>query len=68
MWANKKKNHPNEFADAVELDNMLRIENNKNTKIKRYIHGSLVPLSDAYFDDENQQNLFDMECEGMCGL
>jgi hypothetical protein len=68
MWVNKKNNYPEEFADAVELDNMLRMGNDKNTKIKRYIHGSLTPLSDAYFGDENQQNLFDMECEGMCGL
>lgn len=68
MWADMKKNYPEDFKDAVELDNLLRKENNRKMKGKEYIHNSLVPLSEAYFNDENQSDLFDMECEGMCGI
>jgi 3'-phosphoadenosine 5'-phosphosulfate sulfotransferase (PAPS reductase)/FAD synthetase len=68
MWSDMKKNYPEEFADAVELDNMLRKENNRKMKGKEFIHNSLKPLSEAYFSDQDQIDLFDMECEGMCGL
>jgi hypothetical protein len=67
MWADMKKNHPDDFADAVQIDNMLR-SGIKKLNGEEYMHNSQVPLSEAFFTDTDQTDLFEMECEGMCGL
>jgi hypothetical protein len=32
------------------------------------MHRSCVPLKDAKFKGEEELDMFQMECEGMCGL
>ena len=67
-WDFMKKERPSEFADAVELDKEIRtISKNKN--IKNYTHRSCKPLDEVEFvKEDNQLNMFNNECEGMCGV
>ena len=67
-WDFMKKERPSEFADAVELDKEIRtISKNKN--IKNYTHRSCKPLNEVEFvKEDNQLNMFNNECEGMCGV
>jgi hypothetical protein len=67
-WDFMKKERPSEFADAVEFDKQIRtISRNKN--IKNYTHKSCKPLDEVEFSKEdNQLDMFENECEGMCGL
>ena len=65
-WKNLKKKYPNEFADAVALDKEIRtISRDKN--IKNYTHRSCKPLDEVDFDrEDNQLDMFENECEGVC--
>ena len=68
-WRRIKEN-PVEWADAVEFDKELR---KINTKIRgeMYLHTSKVPLDQVDLrteEERGQGTLFDMECEGMCGI
>lgn len=69
-WANMKKSNPQDFAKAVEFDNAIRDKTVEGMGKQSFIHRSLVPLQDANFDaaDPNQVDLFNNECEGMCGV
>lgn len=70
-WAEMQKNDPDSFADAVSVDNKLRDSGVRTgMKNEEFMHRSLTPLGDIKFFDERQQelDLFDDECEGMCGL
>ena len=47
----------------------------KDPNIKRYLHRKAIPLRDIDFNKllknkkvDNQLNLFENECEGMCGV
>ena len=69
-WLRLKKHDPDGWARAVEIDNGLRTEGtviNRRIDAAMYLHKSCKPLADAPLD-ENQMELFDMECEGGCGL
>jgi hypothetical protein len=61
-----------EFADAVAVDDMLRDpEINFSPKDPIFLHSSLTPLRDADLstaEDRGQLNMFNNECEGMCGV
>lgn len=59
------RNDPTSWADVVMMDRKLR-EVNPNT----FLHNSKQPLEDVIFDEkiENEIDLFNNECEGMCGL
>ena len=73
-WARVKENKK-EWDAVVKLEKAF-IDNrdliSKTTKIKDkiYFHRSCVPLSEIDFSDENtdQLDLFNNECEGMCGI
>lgn len=70
-WAEMQKNDPESFADAVSVDNKLRDSGVRTgMKNEEFMHRSLIPLGDITFFDDRQQelDLFDDECEGMCGL
>jgi len=69
FWADMKTNRPEEFKDACEIDETIR-KGNKKVKDQLYIHRSCVPLKDAQFKvkEDNQLDMFNQECEGMCGL
>jgi hypothetical protein len=69
MWRDMKINHPEEWADAVEMDKIIR----KQGKIKaeQFMHRSLKPLDEVDLrnsEDMGQIDMFGNECEGMCGV
>lgn len=83
MWRDMKKNDPESFAEAVEVDEALRsgkdIRATRGMKSAIYIHRSCTPLKDVDFrnaDDMGQMQLdsnwatdgMQNECEGMCGV
>jgi hypothetical protein len=71
-WIKMKKNDPESFAEAVEVDSAIRTNGTtKRMKADLYLHRSLKPLNEIDFrtDDEvGQIDMFNNECEGMCGV
>ena len=72
MWKEMKEKRPGEWADAVAVDAALREghQDKKYTGVE-FMHDSRVPLPmvDLRTDGERGQlNLFENECEGMCGV
>jgi hypothetical protein len=69
MWLDIKRNYPNEWKEAVEIDQ--QIKKIKKFKGELYLHNSLKPL-DEVFLNENQLELnfdgFINECGGYCGV
>ena len=69
-WREMKLTRPDEWADAVEIDDLIR-GGVHGTKEKLYLHRSLQPLEVVDFrslEDMGQTNMFSEECEGMCGV
>jgi hypothetical protein len=80
-WLELKRHHPEEFQKAVEIDRTIRqgapeTETRKGTK-PMYLHRSLIPLEEIDFEarvakrdgrSESQPDMFNNECEGMCGV
>lgn len=69
-WERMRRDTPDEFADTVRVDHAIR---NTGTlpgmRGKQYIHRSLKPLDEVEFrDDAGQLDLFDEECDGVCGV
>lgn len=63
------KNNPIEWQDAVDADAAIR--NQPGFKGEQYMHRSLKPLGEvdlSTLEDHGQLNLFNNECEGMCGV
>ena len=67
------KSQPEEWEDAVEFDRALR--NDERLRIRfngeLYLHRSGLPLDQVDLRTDEEKgifSLFDMECEGMCGL
>ena len=70
LWRDMKLNDPKSWAQAVEIDEMIR-GGVRGTKQKLYVHRSLKPLVDVDFrnaEDFGQIDAFNNECEGMCGV
>lgn len=73
-WRDMKLNDPVAFGKAVALDEALRKPGampSGQLKGAAYLHASLTPLAEVDLrneEDRGQMNMFDMECEGMCGL
>ena len=70
LWLDLKKNHPEEWQEAVEFDESIR--NNPKYRSKLYLHRSARPLKDVDLQ-EDQTSFFDIdgfddECTGMCGM
>lgn len=64
---------PAEFADAVEVDRLLRSKPPQEYRSKGvlYLHRSCKPLDQVDFSTEEERgqlNMFNNECEGMCGV
>jgi hypothetical protein len=60
---------PNEFADAVAVDAAIRRQ--PGFRGEQYMHRSLKPLDQVDLstdEDRGQIDLFNNECEGMCGV
>ena len=72
-WKQLHDEEPETFKKAVDFDVALRQGGtaacNKGMNAQQYLHRNLVPLSELPFTkDSRQLDLFDNECEGMCGL
>jgi hypothetical protein len=69
-WRAIKDNSPEEWRQAVEVDRAIR-EPILGIVAEQFLHRSRVPLdqADLRTDAElGQGDLFDHECEGMCGV
>ena len=69
-WEDMRLSDPEEFAKAVAFDNSIRNKTLKGDNKQAFVHRSCVPLGEAVFDanDPDQVDLFNNECEGMCGV
>lgn len=75
MWRVMKLTDPQSFIDACLIDNVIRsggtMFNARITGGEQYMHASLKPLESMDFstaEDRGQLNMFNNECEGMCGV
>lgn len=62
---------PDEFGEAVALEKKLQAAGKHRTKGIPFLHRSCVQLDQVDFstaEDRGQLNLFNNECEGMCGV
>jgi len=65
-----KTERPSEFADAVEFDKKIRT-GAKNIKDNLFLHKSCKNLDEVEFnkkENDKQLDMFNNECEGMCGV
>ena len=69
-WVDMKKNHPEEWEDAVEFDSKLRTGKLPGVTGDSFVHKRMLPLEEAILldYDPDQIDMFDQECEGMCGV
>lgn len=70
LWRDMKMNDPESFAQAVEMDRLIR-NGVRGTTQNLYVHRSMMPLDEVDFrsaEDMGQYRMFDDECEGMCGV
>jgi len=68
-WRDMKLNDPSSFADAVAFDEAIR-KSTRGEK-KQFLHSQRKPLDEVDFrnlEDMGQTNMFNEECEGMCGV
>ena len=67
-WLNIKKNKE-EWDGVVELDRLIRKGTKKNTD-EVFLHKDCLPIDQVNFENkkDNQIDLFNNECEGMCGI
>lgn len=73
-WRHLRDNTPAEWADAVSFDAEIR-SGHQGGRValegSAYLHRSLQPLDQvdlATEKEKGQGDLFDQECEGMCGV
>ena len=69
-WHFMKTERVKEFADAVEFDKKIRNITRKDDE-EIFTHRSCVPLDQVEFnkkDKSKQIDMFNDECEGMCGV
>lgn len=70
-WREIKHNNPEGWLEAVRIDGLIRTGVKRNGKPPMFLHRSCKPLADVDFDseeDRGQLNMFNNECEGMCGV
>lgn len=70
-WRRMRDESPADFAKAVEIDEAIRAPGYGRLLGECYVHDSMTPLAevDLSTDAENgQPNLWDDECEGVCGV
>lgn len=73
-WRDMKANRPDEFARACRVDEGLRLRRGRYGEA--FLHSSRLPLRDVDFDRTRRERraigrgqlMFELECEGMCGL
>ena len=69
-WDMIKRKDPISWADVVSVDEALRLSANRiEGEPLRYLHRSCTPLKNVVFTPTKQNdNTFNEECEGMCGV
>lgn len=71
-WRDMKNNDPQSFKEAVEFDHAIRDKGQMAKKKQElFVHRSCKPLDKVDFrnlEDMGQINMFNNECEGMCGV
>jgi hypothetical protein len=73
-WREMRDNAPNEWADAVAIDRLIRTGGTQaktHSRSEQYMHPSLKPLDQVDLstaEDRGQLDLFNNECEGLCGV
>lgn len=73
-WARMRRDDPAAFANAVMVDRAIRggAKDRKRGSLspaRWYVHRSCQPLDEVVLgDDPRQINMFENECEGMCGV
>jgi hypothetical protein len=68
FWIDLRDNRPEEWDAAVKFDRMLRKGSVCGAKSPAYLHRTMKPLDEVTFKHDGQLDLWDLECEGMCGL
>ena len=69
QWRALRDGPADEWQDAIEVDGAIRSQ--PGFKGEQYMHRSLVPLADVdltTLEDHGQIDMFNNECEGMCGV
>lgn len=69
-WLRLKKAGGKDWERAIEIDRALRTKGTpleKRLNHPAYLHRSCKPIDECNLD-QNQMDLFDLECEGGCGL
>ena len=69
-WRDMKVNDPTSWAEAVDFDNSIR-DSGSGGGGDQFVHRSCKPLDEVDFrnlEDMGQINMFNEECEGMCGV
>jgi hypothetical protein len=67
-WQNMKDDDPDSWTRAVTMDEIVR-HGVRGTTEKLYLHPSMQPLVEIDFDPGRDQfDMFEHECEGLCGL
>lgn len=73
-WRKMRDSDPESWNDAIEFDGLIRncaSHQSKAMKSKQYLHSSLKPLDQVDLstdEDRGQLNMFNNECEGLCGV
>lgn len=69
FWRDLRDNSPSEWDDAVAFDHAIR--RYSRLEGESFLHRDRIPLDQVDLstpEDAGQGNLFDAECEGMCGV
>jgi len=69
-WQRIREQDPEAWQSAVEMDRAIR-RGVRGTKEKLYVHRKMIPLEDVDFSsasEHGQTDLFQEDCEGMCGV
>jgi len=62
-------NDPQSFAEAVEVDELVRQGGHmRKWRNELFVHRSLKPLAEVDFSADDEPDLFNNECEGLCGV
>jgi len=65
-WRNLKRTDLKGWADAVGFDDKIRYCGKSDEQ--QFVHRSGTPLATADLDDDKTMDLFQGECEGVCGV
>lgn len=72
MWRDLRDNDAEAWADAVALDRLIRDGGSaRGIRGQQFMHRSCKPLDEVDLstaEERGQGNLFNNECEGMCGV